>query len=447
MSSFWDKTPLYQALRNHPSLGRASFHTPGHKSNPEAFPRDLLALDYTELPDTDSLFEAEGPIREAEETAARLFGTARTVFSAGGCTLCIQAMLRLAAPEGGEVITGRVIHRSAVQTMALLGLEPVWVMPRPDAGEGLPGRVYAEDIRRALRLHPSAKAVYITSPDYYGTLADIPAIAEVCRQSGVPLLVDNAHGAHLWYVGGGLHPISQGADLTACSAHKTLPVLTGGAWLNIREERYSHGVKEAMALFGSTSPSYPVMASLDLCRAWLQENGKESFAQLEKTVSNLKQLAYEKGICQPVGPCDPVRLTLNTASVGMRGEEAAQWLRDRGIEPEYADGGHVVLILTPMNREEDFSRLEEAIRHFPVRSPIHLPSALPPQPKCAVSPREAVLAPSEWVPTEQAAGRIAAQAACPCPPGVPVVMPGEWITENTVEFLIKYRIFRIKVIK
>lgn len=446
-SDYQDKAPLYRALREHQRLERASFHTPGHKSNPEAFPKDLLSLDYTELPDTDSLFEAEGPIREAEEAAARLFGTARTAFSAGGCTLCIQAMLRLAASEGGEVIAGRIIHRSAVQTMALLGLEPVWVMPRPDAGEGLPGRIHADDIRQALRLHPAAKAVYLTSPDYYGVLADIPAIAEVCRLADVPLLVDNAHGAHLWYVGGGLHPIVQGADFTACSAHKTLPALTGGAWLNIREEFFSQGVKEAMALFGSTSPSYPVMASLDLCRAWLQEKGKSSFDRLEKRVFALKQLAREKGIAQPLGTCDPIRLTLNTSSVGMAGEEAAQWLRDRGIEPEYADGGHVVLILTPMNKEEDFIRLEEAIRDFPVRDPYSLPNALPPQPRRAVSPREAMLAPSEWISIEQAAGRIAAQAACPCPPGVPVVMPGERITENTIEFLISYRIFRIKVIK
>ena len=447
MSAYLEKAPLYQALRRHQCRGRASFHTPGHKSNPEAFPQDLLSLDYTELPDTDSLFEAEGPIRAAEEAAARFFGTARTVFSAGGCTLCIQAMLRLAAPEGGEIITGRVIHRSAVQTMALLGLEPVWVTPRPDAGAGLPGRVHPDDIREALRLHPKAKAVYLTSPDYYGVLADIPSIARVCREADVPLLVDNAHGAHLWYVGGGLHPISQGADLTACSAHKTLPVLTGGAWLNIREARYSHGVKEAMALFGSTSPSYPIMASLDLCRAWLQEEGTASFGRLEQAVSGLKELAHGKGIAQPLGPCDPIRLAFNTASVGTPGEEAAQWLRERGIEPEYADGGHVVMILTPMNTQEEIRRLREAIAAFPVKSPLALPSALPPQPERAASPREAVLAPSEWVPVDRAAGRIAAQAACPCPPGVPVVMPGERIAENTVEFLISYRISRIKVIK
>ncbi|MCI9273432.1 MAG: aminotransferase class V-fold PLP-dependent enzyme [Clostridiales bacterium] len=443
-----ESAPLYQALMQHKSLGRASYHTPGHKSRGGVFPADLLSLDYTELPDTDSLFEAEGPILEAERKAANLFGAHRTVFSAGGCTLCIQAMLRAAAPQGGEVVTGRIIHRSAVNTMALLGICPVWVLPRPDAGPGLPGRIHPNDVQQALREHPGAKAVYLTSPDYYGTLADIAGIARVCRQAGVPLLVDNAHGAHLWYVGGGMHPITQGADYSACSAHKTLPVLTGGAWLNIREEKWSHGIKEAMALFGSTSPSYPVMASLDLCREWLEMEGEAAFARLEEQVGRLKRLAAARGFGQPEGVCDPVRLTLNTASVGMEGQKAAQWLRERGIEPEYADAGHVVFILTPMNTQEDLVRLEQALLGFPIGSPLTLPKlALPPLPVKAADPREAVLASAEWIPLDQSVGRVAAQAACPCPPGVPVVMPGETVSEKTVEFLSNYRISTIKVIK
>lgn len=447
-TNFGEQAPLYQALLRHQRLGRASFHTPGHKSREGVFPRDLLSLDYTELPDTDSLFEAEGPILEAEQKASRLFGTARTVFSAGGCTLCIQAMLRVAVPQGGEVVTGRVIHRSAVNTMALLGINPVWVTPTPDAGPGLPGRVHPDDVARALREHPAAKAVYLTSPDYYGTLADIAGIARVCAKAQVPLLVDNAHGAHLWYVGKGLHPIAQGADLTACSAHKTLPVLTGGAWLNVREEKWSHGIKEAMELFGSTSPSYPVMVSLDLCREWLEKQGVAAFAQLEEHAGRLKRLAASRGFALPQGPCDPVRLTLNTASVGMTGQRAAQWLRERGIEPEYADLMHVVLLLTPMNTGEELFRLERAIRDFPITAPLLLPgAALPPLPVEAVTPREALLAPAEWIFLTQSAGRVAAQAACPCPPGVPVVMPGETISEKTVEFLSSYRISTIKVIK
>ena len=441
--------PLYQALCEHQALHRSSFHTPGHKSAPGCFPPDFYRLDFTELPDTDSLFEADGPILRAEEETARLLGTKRTLFSAGGCTLCIQAMLRLAAPQGGKIIMGRVIHRSAIHTAALLDLQPVWVMPRPDEGEGLPGRIHAQDVKQALQENPDAKAVYLTSPDYYGGLADIRCIADVCAPYHVPVLVDNAHGAHLWWVGKDLHPLRQGAAMTACSAHKTLPVLTGGAWLHIGDNRFVEGAKEAMALFASTSPSYPIMASLDLCRAWLQEHGEKAFARLRQRVEDIRRVAARKGMAAPLGPCDPVRITLHAADIGLSGQRAAQLLRQSGVEPEYADGGYVVLIPTPFNSDEDFARLERAIAGLPVEAPLPggkvLP--LPPLPPKVMTPRQAVLAPGEEIDTQSAKGRVAAQAACPCPPGVPVVMPGEVITENCMEFLINYGIYRVKVVK
>ena len=290
------ETPLYTALMEHRALHRAAFHTPGHKNNPAALPDDLLTLDFTELPDTDSLFEAEGPILRAEQAASRLFGTKRTLFSAGGCSLCIQAMLRLAAPNGGKILCGRVVHRSAVNAMALLGLEPVWALP--------------EELADAAALHPDARAVYVTSPNYYGELTDIPALSAACRERGIPLLVDNAHGAHLFFTEPILHPIALGASMTACSAHKTLNVMTGGAWLNIADERFVRDAKGAMALFGSTSPSYPVMASLDWCRAWLEDNGRLEFSRLQARVRELKKLA-EDADC----PVDPQALAA-CASVG-----------------------------------------------------------------------------------------------------------------------------------
>ena len=440
-------TPLYTALLEHQRKSRSPFHTPGHKSSPLALPPGLLSLDYTELPDTDSLYEADGPILAAEQAAARLFGVPRTLFSAGGCTLCIQAMLRLAAPHGGKVVFGRVLHRSAVSAMALLGLTPVWVMPRADAGGGLPGRVAAEDVEDALRRNPDAKAVFLTSPDYYGVLSDIRAISAVCRAHGVPLLVDNAHGTHLRFLKRDLHPVSLGASASACSAHKTLPVLTGGAWLNLADRSLIPGAKEAMALFGSTSPSYPVMASLDLCRAWLEEHGRAAFSALEERVGRVRRLADQSGFPSPEGPCDPVRLTLRTAKAGIRGTDAAEQLRERGVEPEFADAAQVVLIPSPFNTEGDFARLERALPALRRGGELPVPAALPPLPEAAVSPREAVFARHEEIPLSRAAGRVAADIACPCPPGVPAVMPGEKITAEAAEFLSGYGFFTVKVIK
>lgn len=426
-------TPLYDALLSHQGLKRASFHTPGHKNNPEALPQDLLSLDYTELPDTDSLFEADGAILEAERLAAGLFGSARTCISAGGCTLCIQAMFRLAAPNGGTVICSRTVHRSAVNTMALLDIQPVWAMP--------------EDLLAAIENHPEAKAVYVTSPNYYGQLLDIPTLSAVCRQRGIPLLVDNAHGTHLMFTEPKLHPLALGASMTACSAHKTLNVLTGGAWLNIADERYAEDAKEAMALFGSTSPNYAVMASLDLAREWLQAHRKE-YRRLQSRVAEIRELAVSRGIRLPEGLTDPTRITLNTAAIGMEGTVAANILRGAGVEPEYADSTYVVLIATPFNTEQDFGKLADAIELLPVREPLPEKSvSLPSLPPIRTGLRTAVFSRSRAVPLEDAVGRIAAEAACPCPPGVPVVMPGEEVTREAAEFLRGYGFFTIKVLE
>lgn len=424
--------PLYTALVRHRSLHRSSFHTPGHKNSPDALPPDLYSLDFTELPDTDSLFDAAGPILEAEKLAAELFGTARTCLSAGGCTLCIQAMLRLAAPGGGSVLCSRVIHRGAVNAMALLGLEPVWAMP--------------EDLLPALAAHPGVKAVYVTSPDYYGRILDLAPVAAACRKRGIPLLADCAHGAHLMFTEPKLHPLRFGASMTADSAHKTLGVLTGGAWLNIGDGRYARDAKRAMALFGSTSPSYPVMASLDWAREWLR-NRPGAFRPLQRQVAEVRRIARRRGISLPEGPCDPTRITLNTASAGLAGTRAAELFRSAGVEPEYADASYLVLIATPFNTEEDFKRVKRAVESLPLGKPLPQGPPLPPLPPVETGLREAVFRESEPVGLAVAAGRIAAEAACPCPPGVPAVMPGERITKEAAEFLRGYGFLQIKVLK
>lgn len=424
--------PLYDALNRHSALGRASFHTPGHKSSPAALPNDLLRLDLTELPDTGSLYDGGGPIEAAERLAARLFGAARTCFSAGGCTLCIQAMFRLAAPRGGTVICCRNVHRSAVGAMALLGIEPVWAMP--------------DGLLSAIASSRDAMAVYVTSPDYYGRLLDIAAISAACRKKGIPLLVDCAHGAHLMFTKPKLHPLSLGAAMTADSAHKTLGVLTGGAWLNLADPRFAENAKGAMALFGSTSPSFPILASLDLCREWLESNA-DAFPALQERVRRVRAIAAARGIPSPGRQTDPTRLTLNTAEVGLTGTQAAALFRSAGVEPEYADRSYVVLIATPFNTERDFLRLEEAIRSLPVKRALPKTPLFPPLPPAAVSLREAIFLGSSAVPLSHAVGKIAAEVVCPCPPGIPVVMPGERITKESAEFLRDYGISEIKVLQ
>ncbi len=443
------QTPLYSALVRRLALDRSAFHTPGHSGKGLSAMQDLLRLDVTELPDTDSLYEAQHVILQSERGAAEMFGAARTLFSAGGCTLCIQAMLYLACVQSGKkkIIADRVLHRSAVNAMALLDLQPVWLLPRADAGPGFPGRVSPEQAEALLQQHPDTAAVYVTSPDYFGVLADIQGIARVCRRHGVLLLVDNAHGAHLFLTPENLHPLSLGADMTACSAHKTLPVLTGGAFFNLAKSVPAAHAKDAMALFGSTSPSYPVMASLDLCVQWAQTHGKAAYAALQERVERIRQLAAAKGVGLPRGKTDPVRITLHTAALGVTGHQAADIFRAHLAEPEYADDSNLVLIATPFHTERDFLRVEQALRALPQGAPLPQSHKLPSLPKAVLSVRQAVFSPWEEVPVSNSAGRVAAAAACPCPPGVPAVMPGEQITEEIVRFLKNYGFLTVKVVK
>lgn len=446
MEKRMDNLSLYISLRKYKLKRMSSFHTPGHKGNC-SFISNLFNYDFTELPGLDSLYEANGPILRAETRAAQVLGTKRTLFSAGGCTLCIQAMLNLCVKLGSKIICSRVIHRSAINTMALLDIEPIWIYPNQDAGKGIPGRVDCNELEKLIIDNDNISAVYITSPNYYGVISNIEVISSICQKYGLPLLVDNAHGAHLGFLSKDLHPIHLGATITACSAHKTLPVLTGGAWLNIGDESYILGAKESMALFGSTSPSYPIMASLDLCIDWLDNYGKDKFLIMEEKIKKIRKLAISKGLNLPLGTCDPLRITLDTASIGIIGTQLALDMRKHGIEPEYASRQNVILIATPMNTDEDINRLYDFINNIEIKASIKYDDIKIPKTKTAMSPRKTMLSDSQIINVKDSFNRIAAEAPCPCPPGMPIVMFGEIITKDIIDVLLGYGISSIKVVK
>lgn len=425
-------------------------HTPGHKNNLQHFPKDFWNLDFTELPDTDSLFEADGAIALAEENACKVFGTAGTLFSAGGCTLCIQTMISLCCKRGSKIIISRNIHRSAINIMALLDLRPIWVLPKSEPNSFLSGRIQAKDVEKAIidNISDNDKigAVYITSPTYYGEISNIKSISAVCKKYDIPLLVDNAHGTHLLLTKENLHPISLGATMTACSAHKTLPVLTGGAFLNIADKKYLPYAKENMSIFGSTSPSYLTMASLDLAVAYMQDKGKYDFQRLENRVLQIKDIAINRGITIPNGLCDTTRIALNTASIGINGNLAGEYFRNNGIEPEFTDNVWVVFIPTPFNTDEELTKLENAIKNIPINSPIINKPIDISISKQVMTPSQAFFSKKEIIPISMANGRISAISACPCPPGIPIIFMGELITEKEINLLINNNINHISVV-
>ncbi|MCH5193030.1 MAG: aminotransferase class I/II-fold pyridoxal phosphate-dependent enzyme [Oscillospiraceae bacterium] len=443
-------TPIYDFLQKYSESGTVRAHMPGHKGKSpfdDCGFGDAFGYDITEIKGADSLFEADGIIAESEKNASVLFGTAATFFSAGGSTLCIQTMLAAVCNTGGAVICGRNSHRSVINACVLLDLEPCWIYPDYQDGSAVSGKITAEAVREAIKEYAEKKpsCVFMTSPDYLGQVADIKAIAEVCHDAGLPLLVDNAHGAYLAFLEKSLHPIALGADMCCDSAHKTLPVLTGGAYLHMGNEKYIGDAKRCMALFGSTSPSYLIMASMDLCNKYLAEDFQ---ARLKKTIDALDGMKERLSPVYTICPSEPLKLSIYALPCGLTGYELADRLRENGTEPEYADGTHVVMMFSPAGTEEDLARTETALQS--VRMPrifLEPPLFEPSRPERAMSPRKAFFAEKESVPIEKSVGRVAAESVTVCPPCVPAVASGEVIDENVVKILKMYSIFSVNVVK
>lgn len=444
-------TPLVEAVRAYQARRLSPFHMPGHKGKALFCAGLPWEWDITEVEGVDSLYQAAGPIARAEARYARLYGARASLLSAGGATLCIQAMLRLAVGPGEVVIASRSIHSSAVGAMALLGAVPHWIWPnQAEMDTGLPGvalPVTTGQISAALDRCPGAAAVYLTSPDYFGQLSDIGGAAALCRDRGIPLLVDNAHGAHLAFLpGGSRHPIALGASLSADSLHKTLPVLTGGALLHVGEDRFVPGAKGAMALFGSTSPSYPIMLSADGALDYVENDLPRLLPPVLDQVAALGELAARQGFAQPLGR-DPMRLTIGYAPLGWRDGEFGAYLRQKGIEPEFLGGGVCVLMASPQNSREDFCRLERALADCGPKGPSLEPGGLLPPTQARLTLREALFAPSQVIPVEEAVGRTAAAVCSACPPGIPVAVPGEILTQAAVCLLKNSGVPAVSVVK
>ena len=418
---------------------------PGHKGKP------LLGcepLDLTEIAGADELFAPDGIIAESEANAGKIFGC-RTLYSAEGSSLCIRAMLYLAmksAQEHGKppvIAAARNVHKTYLTAAALLGFETVWLPPDPARSYLSGGFVLSE---ACLEQHPAA--LYLTSPDYLGGIADIRAAADFCHRHGMLLLVDNAHGAYLKFLSEPLHPTDLGADLCCDSAHKTLPVLTGGAYLHIAEtapEICHSSAKHAMALFASTSPSYLIMASLDLCNAYLSNQFTDD---LRETIARIRQL--RDTLSAQGWDCtgdEPLKLTLLPKASGYPGTALADILRNHHIYAEFADPDHVVLMFSPQNAAADYERIANVLSQVKRRAAI---TERPPQmtcPDCVMSPRETVLAVTERLPVMQCIGRICAEFAVSCPPAVPVVMCGERISAEAAACMLYYGIEQCTVVK
>lgn len=444
------ETPICDFLKEYRRRGGARLHMPGHKgrpAQPDGLWKELpFSLDITEVRGADALYEADGIIGRSEEIAAELYGVRHTCYSAGGSTLSILAMVAAAKRRGGRLLAVRNAHIALINACILLDWQPVWLYPAYDASVGMARQATAGEIAAAMDADPSIRSVYLTSPDYYGREAGVAEIAEeVHRRCGI-LLVDNAHGAHLRFLSRDRHPMTLGADLCCDSAHKTLPVLTGGGYLHSNLPGEKEELKEDMALFGSTSPSYLILASLDLCNSYLAGPARREFARLEERVRAAEKTLKERGAALLPGKSDSFKITLDCQAMGYSHEELAGRLRTVGIEPEFSSGGKIVLMVSPQTPEEDFLRLEGAFSETPARTAIPCWDECP-SPQPVMSLREAAFAPWERVPIAECEGRIAAESRVTCPPAIPVVTAGERIGRMEKNLLQNSGIFSVKVVK
>ncbi len=442
-------TPICDFVRWYTQSEPARFHMPGHKGVPVL---GFEPYDITEIDGADELFTASGIIAESEAQAGALFG-AHTIYSTEGSTLCIQTMLHLAAQyavskgQAPCILAGRNAHKAFVNAAALLDIDICWLYPENNSSY-ISCPITAEQVKSALQNGgKKSVAVYLTSPDYLGNMLDIQAIAEVCHQAEVLLLVDNAHGAYLKFLPQSRHPIDLGADLCCDSAHKTLPVITGGAYLHISYDAPStlaQQAKVSMSLFGSSSPSYLILQSLDAANDRMTAFRAALVRFLPEKETLVQRLARHGYAL--LGD-EPLKITLCPKPFGYIGTQITEILEENGIYPEFYDPDHVVLMLSPENSVGSLRHLEKTLCSLERREAI---TELPPcvtRPDIVLKPHQALFSESETLPIEDCLGRISAAAAISCPPAIPLAVCGERINQLVVDCLRYYGVASCAVIK
>ena len=436
-------TPICDFVRQYAESQTLRLHMPGHKG---VGPLGCEQLDITEISGADSLYEADGIIAKSEANASALF-CCPTFYSTEGSSQCIRAMLFLATRSNRKVAAARNVHKTFLSAAAILDLKVDWLYPDHE-GSYLSCDISPEMLEAYFSgcSEPPA-AVYVTSPDYLGNTLYIDRLAEVCHRHGTLLLVDNAHGAYLKFLSGSLHPMDQGADLCCDSAHKTLPVLTGGAYLHIRDAELAMQAKAALALFGSTSPSYLILQSLDAANAILFDPAYiQKMASLCSMIRDTKTRLHHHGLAC-LQYTEPWKITICPRMYGYTGTELADHLRKHKIECEFADPDFLVVMLTPAVTDQELQYLVDTLTALPRRSPAKAVTPMIGRPQRICSIREAMFSPSEIIPVSKSKGRILASASVGCPPAVPIVVCGEKIDGNIISCFDYYGITTVSVIK
>ncbi|MBD2342076.1 aminotransferase class I/II-fold pyridoxal phosphate-dependent enzyme [Calothrix sp. FACHB-156] len=458
-----NQTPLLDAVKIWASRPHAPFYTPGHKQGEgiaaplaDLLGKAVFRADLTELADLDHLFAPQGVIQQAQQLAAEAFGASQTWFLVNGSTCGIGAAILATCSPGDKIILPRNVHSSAIAGLILSGAIPIFLNPEYDPILDMAHSITPNAVESALQQHPDAKAVMIVYPTYYGVCGDVEAIAQITQQYNIPLLVDEAHGAHFTFHAQLPTPaLAAGADLTVQSIHKTLGAMTQASMLHIQGNRIdSDRISKALQLVQSTSPSYVLLASLDAARQQMALSGKQllshtlQLANAARTrisqIPGLSVLEMPQNKSPGFAALDKTRLTVTVSRLGFTGFEAEGILDENlGVTPEFASLQHLTFIISHGNTQ---AHIEKLVESFTTLSQMH-----PAQPEkktlilwddifklgnyVQISPREAFFSSTETLPLQESCDRICAEIICPYPPGIPVLMPGEFITQSAIEYL------------
>lgn len=455
------ETPLYDGLLKHANSNPHQFHIPGHKKGKGMDPafrsfigENALSIDLINIEPLDDLHAPRGIIKEAQDLAAKAFGADDTFFSVQGTSGAIMTMVMAVCGPGDKIIIPRNVHKSVMSAIVFSGAIPVFIHPEIDKKLGISHGITPESVKKALQEHPDAKGVLVINPTYFGIAADLRQIVKLAHSYSIPVLVDEAHGVHIHFHDElPLSAMQAGADMAATSVHKLGGSLTQSSILNLREGLVSKNrVQTILSMLTTTSTSYLLLASLDTARKQLAIEGEKMIGDTINLAKETRRRINEIAGITCVGKeilhsgatysYDPTKLIISVKDLGVSGYEVERALREYNIEVELSDLYNILCIITPGDSEENCVALVNALTEISCLSISsecrpHIEVILPEIPVLALSPREAFYANTEVVPLKEAAGRIIAEFVMVYPPGIPIFIPGEVISEENITYIYK----------
>ncbi|MHA7963700.1 aminotransferase class I/II-fold pyridoxal phosphate-dependent enzyme [Paenibacillus sp. CAU 1782] len=458
-----NKTPLFTALRNHAENNPVQFHIPGHKkglgsdSEFRAFIGDnALSIDLINIAPLDDLHQPTAVIAEAQALAADAFGSDYTYFSVQGTSGAIMTMILTVCSPGDKIIVPRNVHKSIMSAIIFAGARPVFISPARDSNLGIDHGITTRSVRRALERHPDAKAVLVINPTYFGICANLKEIVELVHSYDIPVLVDEAHGVLIhFHEKLPMSAMQAGADIAATSVHKLGGSMTQSSVLNVRKGRINpHRVQTIISMLTTTSTSYILLSSLDTSRRNLALNGHDiaekaislanSAREQINTIEGLYCFGEEILGGEATFDYDPTKVTIHVRHLGITGYETENWLREHyNLEIELSDMYNILCLVTPGDNEESLAKLIEALKGL--SEAFHegaeareLVVKIPDIPQLSLTPRDAFYAETEVVPFKESAGRIIAEFIYVYPPGIPILLPGEVISQKNIDYIVDH---------